>query len=63
MFIAVGMNITGEQGSRAKTPFVAGCPELVTAVLLLSLKRAICQKPGMPAGCPVKLLLQRAGQR
>jgi hypothetical protein len=52
MFVAVRMNITEQQRSRGclvntgETPFVARQPELVTVVILLSLKRAICQKTG-----------------
>jgi hypothetical protein len=51
MFVAVRMNITDKQGSRTclmnttETSFVADQPELVTAMILLSLKRAVYRKP------------------
>jgi hypothetical protein len=50
MFIALRMNITDNQGSRAclmntGKNSIVDQPELVMAVILLSLKRAICQKP------------------
>jgi hypothetical protein len=62
------MNITDEQGSRvclmntSETLFITDQPELVKAVILLSLKRAICLELAMPAGCWAKLLLQLASQ-
>jgi hypothetical protein len=52
MFTDVRMNVTGKQGSRVclmktgETPFVVAYPEVVMVVILLPLKRAICQKPG-----------------
>jgi hypothetical protein len=52
MFVAVRINITDKQRSRTclmnigETPFIADQPELLTTMILLSLKRAVCQKPG-----------------
>jgi hypothetical protein len=68
MFVAVRMNITDKQGSRAclmntsETPFITDQPELVKAVILLSLKSAICLELAMPGGCWANLLLQPASQ-
>jgi hypothetical protein len=48
MFATVTLNITEKQGSRAclmntgETPFVAGQTQLVTVVILLSLKKTVC---------------------
>jgi hypothetical protein len=52
MFIAVRMNITDEQGSRAclmntaDTPFAAGQPVLVMAAILLSPKKGWLSEAG-----------------